>query len=357
MVQTSDFTAVPYGTHSDWLQPWRAYLETVPAKIFLDGIGMNMGLQLNQADPNLVDQMLSKYGIRNGRLEILWGAEDYYTETISDGDTWLRQQLQAAKKWGIRPVILLTAHESLPTPALYFQRKVTTNAAAGARTVNLDNTNDLIVGYSGISNLTGNWKAETLITAISGNTVTLSKPLPKAINAGSQVDMATLKYLPFSAPGTADYNKTIQGWQKFVGEVARFVSDTLGTTDSPDKGFDLEIWNEATIFGSEFLSINNYYDPDPVKYDENSIWTNLVKATADYVEAHSGQFSGVKISNGFANTSYDIASSTQPARINAISKHPYASRLKYPEQHWGNTAIDAFGQTTGFIPNYSESFP
>jgi hypothetical protein len=349
------FYDVPFGTHSHWLQPWRAYLETVPAKVFLDGVGINMGLERNRADPNLVAQMLSKHGIRNGRLEIVWGAADYHTEKISD--TWLRQQLQAAKKWGIRPVILLTAHQGYPTPALYFPRTVTKQATAGSQTVELDDTSNLIVGRSGISNLTDNWQAEALVTAINGKQVTLSKRLPKAINAGSQIQMATLKYLPFSAPGTTDYQQTIQGWQKFVGEVARFASDALGTTNSADKGFDLEIWNEATIFGSQFLSIDNYYDRPPVKYDKNSIWTNLITATADYVKVHPAQFKGVKISNGFANTSEKIAASTLPKSIDAISKHPYASRLTYPAQTWGDTRIDALGQKTSFIPSYSVLFP
>jgi hypothetical protein len=349
------FYDVPFGTHSHWLQPWRAYLETVPAKVFLDGVGINMGLEPNRADPNLLAQMLSKHGIRNGRLEIVWGAADYHTEKISD--TWLRQQLQAAKKWGIRPVILLTAHQGYPTPALYFQRTVTKNAQAGSQTVELDDTSNLIVGRSGISNLTDNWQAEALITAINGKQVTLSKRLPKTINAGSQIQMATLKYLPFSAPGTPDYRQTIQGWQQFVGEVARFATDALGTTNLANKGFDLEIWNEATIFGSEFLSIDNYYDRPPVKYDKNSIWTNLITATADYVNVHPAQFRGVKIGNGFANTSEKIAASTLPKSIDAISKHPYASRLTYPAQTWGDTRIDALGQKTNFIPSYSVLFP
>jgi hypothetical protein len=307
------FYNVPFGSHSHWLQPWRAYLETVPAKKFLDGIGINMGLERDRADPNLVAQMVSKYGIRNGRLEIVWGAASYHTEKITD--VWLHQQLQAAKQWGIRPVILLTAHQGHPAPALYFQRTVMKWADAGSRTVELDNTSDLIVGRSGVSNLTGNWEAEALVIAISGKTVTLSKRLPKAINAGSPIRMATLKYLPFSAPGTTDYHQTIQGWQRFVGEVARFTSDSLGTSMSPDKGFDLEIWNEATIFGSEFLSIDNYYERPPIKYDRNSIWTNLIAATADYVKGHPAQFSGVKISNGFANTSEKIAASTLPKSL------------------------------------------
>jgi hypothetical protein len=53
--------------------------------------------------------------------------------------------------------------------------------------------------------VTQGWAAEALITAVDGNTVTLSKPLPKALAANTRVSMATLKYRPFSPLGTADY--------------------------------------------------------------------------------------------------------------------------------------------------------
>ena len=69
------FTKIPFGAHSHWLQPWRAYLETVPAQQFLDGIGLN--LQFHEADPELVLQMLARNGVRSGRLEIGWGSLDY----------------------------------------------------------------------------------------------------------------------------------------------------------------------------------------------------------------------------------------------------------------------------------------
>jgi hypothetical protein len=349
----SYFYNLPFGSHSHWLQPWRAYSETVPAKQFLSGVGVNLDLH-DRENPNLVIQMLASQGIQTVRIEIGWNKLSYDNETIQNNQ--LQAILKACKRWGVRPLILLNANQGIPTPTLFFKRTVTTNAAAGSREIRLNDTSGLVIGRSGLNNLTTYWAAETLITAIDGNTVTLSKPLLKAIKAGASMSMTTLKYRPFSQPGSADYRETISGWQNYVGTVAKFVANALGTTQNTDKGFDMEIWNELT-FGSEFLSINNYYDRELVAYNEESIWSNLVKATADYAVASSQQFSGVKFSDGFANTIPWTASSKQPMRISAISKHPYANRKNFPKDEQRGTKINALGRSTDFIPKYSALFP
>jgi hypothetical protein len=347
------FDQLPFGTHSHWLQPWRAYLETVPAHQFLNGMGI--GLDLNDREnPNLVLQMLATHGIKTARIEISWNNLSYDRETLQHDR--LVEMLQACKRWGVRPLILLNANHGIPTPTKSFNRTATATALAGSRQVRLNDTTDLTIGKSGVNNLTGYWAAEALITAIDGNTVTLSKPLPKTIAAGTSVSMATLKYRPFARPGSADYQQTIAGWQRYVGTVAKFAATALGTTQSQNKGFDMEIWNELT-FGSEFLSINNYYDPVPATYEEESIWANLVKATADYAVANPSQFAGVQFSDGFANTVPWPASSKQPVRISAISKHPYANRKNFPKDEQNSERIDALGGTTKFIPKYSAIFP
>jgi hypothetical protein len=33
-------TALEFGFHSQWIQPWRGYLETVPSTWFLKGVGV-----------------------------------------------------------------------------------------------------------------------------------------------------------------------------------------------------------------------------------------------------------------------------------------------------------------------------
>ncbi|WP_295617191.1 hypothetical protein [Chamaesiphon sp. GL140_3_metabinner_50] len=350
----SHFDNVPFGSHSHWLQPWRAYLETVPAAKLLQGVGIQLDLH-DRENPDLVLQMLATHGIQTARLEIGWNNLSYDRQTLQNDR--LQAILTACKRWKVRPLILLNANQGIPTPTQFFERTIAVTAPAGSRQIQLNDTSGLTIGNSGFNNLTDDgWAAEALITAIDGKTVSLSKPLPKAIAAGSSVKMATLRYRPFAKPGSADYRQTIAGWQHYVGTVANFGAKALGTTQSNDKGFDMEIWNELT-FGSKFLSINNYYRPVLAAFDEDSIWQNLVTATADYAVAHPQQFAGVKFSDGFANTIPWPAASTQPVRISAISKHPYANRKNFPQDEQHGQKLDAFGKPTNFIPTYSALFP
>jgi hypothetical protein len=349
------FTKIAFGEHSHYLQPWRAYLETMPAQRFVNGVGLN--LPGNNPNPDVLMQMLSKCGIKTGRIEIGWGNLDYQTEALPDNNHSLGNLLQACKKWGIRPLILLNAHQGVPCPLQFFSRTTVAQADSGSKQVQIDNVQGLVVGKSGINGITGYWAAEGLITAINGNVITISKALRKTIPANTQVPMALLKYCPFSVPGSADYNETMAGWKKYAGTVGTFAATALGTVTSADKGFDLEIWNELT-FGSEFLSINNYYDaPKPYTYSENDIWSNLVDTTAAYLTAHSDNFSGVRCVDGFSNTIPWTASSQLPSRINALSKHPYAGRKTFPKDEQNGNNLDAAGNTGTFVPSYTEMFP
>src|SRR5919202_908370 len=356
----AQFTSIPFGFYSHWLQPWRAYLETVPATTFLKGIGIQWNVS-NSANQELVAQMLAKHGFARARVEISWNNLDFDDETkvIPSSATNFRAQLLALKKYGIRPLILLNGHHGQPCPIKFVERPIAADARAGDTTVQLNDVSELKVGYSGLSYLNDDKAAGLLITNIAGNTITLSKPLPKDIKAGTNLVIATLKYRPFSPPDTEDYRTTMAGWQRYVGTVAKFVADVLGTVQSNEKGFDMEIWNELS-FGSYFLGINSYYEPKLYKYEENSIFGDLIKETAGYVEAHSADFQGVLFSDGIANTIPWPASSTNPSRITAISKHPYAGRKHYPkEEPDGNRSINALFQEdkSAFIPKYSVYFP
>ena len=354
------FTSVPFGAHSHWLQPWRAYLETVPATTFLDGIGIN-GLGDNTANQELIAQMLAKNGIRRVRLEISWNHLDFDDETkiVPSSAANFRTQLLALKKYRIRPLILVNSHHGQPCPTKFVERPLAADARVGDTTVQLNDTSGLKVGYSGLSYLDDDKAAGWIFTKISGNILTLSKPLPKDMKAGTKVMIAILKYRPFSPPDTEDYKTTMTAWQNYVGTVAKFVAEVLGTTQASDKGFDIEIWNELS-FGSYFLSINSYYEPKLYEYDENSILGDLIKETAAYAEAHPDDFQGVQLTDGIANTIPWPASSTTPARVAAISKHPYSTnRQDYPENDKGSTRINALYQEdkSGFIPTYSAVFP
>ena len=348
-------TRIPFGTHSHYLQPWRAYLETVPAARFVDGIGI--GLNLDKESPDLVLRMLARNGIRAGRIEIGWGSLDWEDETRFAGDmSRARALLRACRKWGIRPLMLLNAHQGAPCPVRFFERVVAADAPAGATQVQLDDVSGLVPGRSGLSNLSDYWAAEALVTRVEGKNVSLSKPLPKAINAGSRVPMATLKYRPFSQPGSDDYRETMAGWQRYVAAVAAFATEELGTRGSADKGFDVEVWNEMS-FGSSFLYVNAYYKPELVKYNGDSVWGGVVKGTTDHVEAHAADFAGVRIDDGFGNTLPWQASSTEPARIAAIGKHPYAGRKSFPKDEQRGAALNALGQPDAYCPAYTEAFP
>ncbi len=341
-------TKLEFGSHSHWLQPWRSSLETVNANVFLAGVGMGLNLNNNE-NPDLIAQMLVKNGVKNVRIEESWAAINFNDETKLNNAARFQTILEACKKWGLRPLILLNANQGVPTPFQFFDRGITATAMAGSRSVELDDVRGLVIGRSGFSNLTKYWASEALITSIQGKTVTLSKPLPKTLNALTRVPMATLKYRPFSVPGSTDQLETLAGWKRYVETVSSFVAGIVGDY------FDLEVWNELT-FGSAFLSINNYYNPIFATYNERLIWKDLVLATSQVLEARASDFANVKLSDGFANTIPWVASSQEPSRVNAISKHPYRNRNTFPTDERGQ-ALDALGINTNVVPNYSSLLP
>jgi hypothetical protein len=361
-IEPRQFTELRFGTQSHWLQPWRAYLETVPAKTFLDGIGAVFKVS-EPTSPALVAQMLAKQGVRVARFEIGWGQIDYDDETRIRAEDDFRSRLLGLQQHGIRPLILLNANQGRPCPLRSLTRTVTGDAAAGDLRIQLDDVSELQVGYSGISDLTENWAAEALITNISNRTVTLSKPLPQGITAGTSVEIDTLKYRPFAPPDSEDYQNTIAGWRRYADTVAAFVTDVLGTTEQSDKGFDMEIWNELS-FGSKFLNINQYYTETPYDYGEakeGSVRKRLVEETAAYARTHPEHFQGVKFTNGFASTIPWPASSLQPLEVVALSKHPYPKFRQFPQDENKGRPMNALYQEedkdTFVPPTYSVLFP
>ena len=257
-------SALSFGAHSHWLQPWRAYQETLPAQRFLDAQGVVIELSAAEA-PDLIVTMLARHGVRHARIEIGWGLVNYWDESKLNHGERLKALLLACKAHGVRPLILINANSGVPVPTDAFERTLAHEAKKGDRAVELADVSDLKVGYSGLANLSEYRASEALITGIEGNAVLLSKPLPKDLGkAGTKVAVTTLRYRPFSASESDDYRKTVDGWKRYVVTVADFVADALGSRTNADRGFDLEIWNELS-FGSSFLSINNYYEPKLVR--------------------------------------------------------------------------------------------
>jgi hypothetical protein len=130
------------------------------------------------------------------------------------------------------------------------------------------------------------------------------------------------------------------GWKRYVATVAGFVTESLGTATASHKGFDPEVWNELT-FGTHFLYINDYCEPDAFEYDGRSIWKNLVATTAEHIDAHADAFQGVRLTNGFANTIPWPAAAEQPQRVTAINKHPYAGRKQFPADEYKGVKLNA----------------
>ncbi len=352
-------TSMTFGRTSHYIQPWRGYLETMPASQFINGVGVGLNIHIDDGeDADLIVQHLARNGVKLSRIEIGWGSVNWDETAInSDGAGEL---VRACSKWHVRPVILLNAHHGGPCPIRYFERVVTVAAPVGSRTVTLDDVSGLVIGRSGFSQLTDYWAAEVLVTGINGNTVTLSKPLPKAFTAGQRVPMATLKYAPFSPVGTPLGQETLAGWQRYVRLVARFVRDNQ-TKAGGMTGFDMESWNEGS-FGSAFLDLNHYYSPPLVTYPEGNGEINMldiVNATAQTAEADPPLFAGVEFGDGFTNTTPWHGAGNLPARFTAINKHPYSGVDEMPKSDRGGVRIDAQGHEdkSGWIPTYTSNFP
>jgi hypothetical protein len=340
----------------DYMQPWRSYRQTVSTGSFLRGIGAVVTMEV----PDTAIEMLARSGFVHARFEIGWGTLDFDDESRLDPRqpvSEMERVLRTCARHGLRPLILLNSHHGVPCPTRFSIRTLAEGAAAGVRRIRIDDTSGLIPGQSGLSNLTDFWAAEILATGIDENFLTLSKPLPRDLPAGASLTVATLRYEPFSVPGTARNDATVAGWLRYAETVRDFATRVLGTEDAADKGFDMEIWNELT-FGTGFLSVNNYYEPEPLEYREHEIWQEIVNRTMEHVAATGERFSGIGFTNGFGSTVPWIASSLQPAGISAISKHPYPPVRRFPEDEQVNTRnLDASGQPISAISMYRSWFP
>lgn len=336
-VQEEDLTALKFGMRSHWLQPWRAYLETLPTSRLRQAVGINPGPGIPPEQADSVCWHLAKNGVRNLRIEWAWNAVRWDDPMKLTNQAAFDTLVRACKRYGLRPLFLLNGHHGMPCPAKSFTVLLTQPAKKGERTVHLDpaTLKEAVVGRSGLSNLSGYWAAECLFTKIEKDgDVTLSRPLPKDLPAGRH-PAATLKYLPFyparlKATGMVapEFAETMQGWLDYTQSIAANARRVLGTEGQPDAGFDLEIWNELS-FGSNFLNINRYYDP-PVVEGDNPI-AEIVKQTVAFVRTPRNRLPNVGIANGFEAQRPWGAASTAPPGLTALSKHPYARSRVFPE--------------------------
>ncbi len=367
-------TAVWFGARSHWLQPWRAYSDTVPTSVLRNAIGINFNVPASEA--NAVAEHLAKNGFRRVRIEFGWGGVSWnHPDQLSDPATFDTYMI-ACKRWKLRPLLLLNANSGVPCPVKFYDVRLTKPARKGDTVIyaNPTSLSQAVPGRSGLNNLTDYWAAEDIFTKIDSNgEVTLSKPLPKDLPAGN-VPAATLKYLPFypsklksNGEIPTQFTETMRGWLDYVKVVTTEAKKALGTEGKPNAGFDVEIWNELT-FGSHFLDINQYYQ-QPIADGDSAI--DAIRAqTVAYIRDPRNDLPRVGIGDGFDNQWPWGAGSTAPPGLTALDKHPYPPMRRFPadQQFNGITPLNALEKPAGtqvkpnewrddFIPAYTAYFP
>jgi hypothetical protein len=348
-ISRSFIDSVPKGKGSFVDQPWRGYLETIPANEMLAGIGMNYNPPQG-VDHDALIRDLAAVGVRTLRIEVGWSQLTSEETALQPAAmTNYKAIFDACKRYGVVPEIILNANDGNPEPLISTSRTLTASAAAGARTLQLGPVSGLVPSHSGISQLgrdakNAKWPAAgAIFTALnpSSNTVTLSRPLPVALSSGSQVHIDTMKHLPLYPVGTPQFNDTADAWVNYANVVAKQVSAS-GITD-----FDVEIWNELT-FGSRFLDINNYYNPPLTKPYKGanfrpggSAW-ELARRTA--ASLHSTYANHVRIIWGFSNTTFEGTPIPDlPTGMEAQSYHPYHDRPAPIASEFNGTGAKAPG--------------
>jgi hypothetical protein len=341
----------PWPKSSHYKQPWRGYLETRSGYDFLQGLGIN--LHLPDENDELAIRLLAETGFKTARIEIGWG-ESNWDENALNNERKFRKRLQLLAANGIRPTILVNAHQGVPCPMKTFKRRLLEDAATGATKVKLDSFNEVMIERTGLSGLSEYWAAEALITAIDDATheATLSKPLPKDLKAG-EVELATLKYAPLAPAGTQEFEETAAGWVAHALRVCRLAKE-CGV-----KEFDVEIWNELT-FGTRFLDINNYYakaapkfpahQPDSLR-EGGRCW-ELAKRMAAEIK---GEFPQARVIWGFSNTTFfHTPVEKLPPGIDGQSYHPYGTGTRRFE---GTPPRRDQAPLEGFTPVYETRMP
>ena len=366
--------AVPWGMRSDWLQPWRGYLDTQPASMLRDALGMQFNVAPSAAASTA--SLLGQVGFERARIEIPWTAMNNGDPTRLDDPGRWGTMLGALKAAGIRPLILLNSHGGTPVPRKTFTARIVQPVNAGARTLVVDaaTAQQIVPGrtsvrVAGAPAAAARW----LATSVSpGGEVALSQPVPANVPAGSY-EATTLRFQPFAAPRTSAgdpnpaFEETYGGWQSYVKAVTAKARQVLGS-DS----FDVEIWNELP-FGSEFLDVANYYNPVPASLEgSGSVTDELLKRTTKWLRDPANGVAKVGIGNGFANLDPAVAGSTVPVGVTAIDRHPYYGGIKPMPGFAGSIPkvrnVDALGQPEGtqdaegkwtrpFLPTYRAFFP
>ncbi len=373
-VTVTDYTdpseALNWGGRSHWKQPWRSYLDTVPATTMLDAIGINFNVSPRHSEETA--RLLAASGFSRARIEVGWGTLDYDDPSQMnefDRDN-VETKIAALRDAGIRPLIVLNSNQGRPCPLEHVTLDLLEPASVGDDHIQIDPAGipDIAPGRTGVARK--GWAGYNLFTSVTPNgRVTLSQPLITDIPAG-EFDAVTLRYEPFRPAFLPDgtpnprFEPTFRGWLNYVRVVTQEVESMLGSEE-----FDIEIWNELS-FGSAFLEINNYYYPDLEVRTRGTLKEILERTVAWVRGRNSGVSDDVGIGNGFANQSPWHSGTESPVGLTAIDKHPYAGWYPFPEDARvnGTRPLDGLGEPAGwkdgagqwhesFTPDYDAFFP
>lgn len=356
-------TSLAFGDRSHWLQPWRGYVETLPAGRFLSAAGINFNVHPSKAQT--IARLVARAGFRRARVEIGWCTIDYDDPSRIRDPAGIRTILRALRDNGLRPLVLLNAHHGCPGPLRQLEVRVTAPARAGDRVLELAPASvaQVVPGRTGLDSTSTYKAAAFLFKAVSGTTVTLAKPIDRDLSPGLYA-ASTLRFEPFRRPGEPGFERTMRSWLDYAGAVTREVRIVLGS-----QAFDVEVWNELT-FGSDFLDINRYYSPKVASGDQRVTEDAILRRTIALLREPGSGVSKVGIGNGFASQRPWDSGVTSPAGLTAIDKHPYAGRRSFPRDQVfdGIRPLDAVGRTAGsrdaagrwrddFVPRYDAFFP
>jgi hypothetical protein len=358
-----------WGTRSHWKQPWRSYLETIPASTLRNAVGINFNVGAKRADATA--RLLAASGFHRARIEVGWNTIDFEDpgRMSAASRESLEKTIGALKRYGLRPLILLNANHGAPCPLEPANVELTEAAPAGSTEVQVDPTDreEIEAGRTGIT--VNGVAAGALFTSVdSDGAAQLSRPLPTSVPAGA-ANAVTLLYEPFASPKLEDgspnpvFEETMAGWLNYVRVVTREVKVLLGSEQ-----FDVEIWNELG-FGSRFLDIDNYYQPALEPGAEGAI-AQIRDRTIHFLRDAPNEMPGIGIGNGFSNQSPWASGSTSTPGLTAIDKHPYHGwdSLPFSAQVNGNRPLDGLGEPAGirdplgqwhelFTPTYDSFFP
>ncbi len=372
---------LPFGLASFDLAPWRSYMDTWGAQRYLETTGIVFNVNEKEADPTA--ELLSEAGIRSARVEINWSNIDFNDESrftaLTEGR--IKAALLALRKYGIRPIILLNANAGSPVPNKLVDVQLKANAKKGSREIYVKSTAGIVADYTGLSGQAYQtmYPIITSADAKSGR-LTLSAPLTKDLKAGP-LRLTRLKYRPFSGTvytgGKANPagQATMDGWTRYVRTVTAQVKKLLGTNDSADAGFDLEVWNEVT-FGSQFLDINNYYEKKQSFQAYPSVQIDgqtkqgaqaLLPLTLRYVRDPANELPGVNVIDGFSNQHPWENGTEMYASQSGFSRHYYTGyngaastvQLNGTNATWNYQSADGSilpGSKT-YFPKHVAAFP